>query len=152
MANVSDDQMAEFRDAFTLFDRVGDGFIDGDQIEDMLRSMGLNPLGSDLKQVRDDFKDKRVTFEDWLSVYMQFRSKPEPIREDFIEGFKCYDRDGTGTIDGASLRGLLCFRGDSRLGEAEADELLGPLEDTKKGMINYEELIRVVMSQPHKNE
>ena len=52
MSGISEDQMAECRDAYCLFDRVGDGKIDGEQIEDMLRSMGLNPLGSDLKQVR----------------------------------------------------------------------------------------------------
>lgn len=152
MSKISEDEMCEFRDAFTLFDRVGDGKIGPDQIEDMLRAMGLNPLGSDLKQVRDDYKDKRVEFEDWLGVYTQFKSKPEPVREDFIEGFKCYDRDGSGTIDGASLRGLLCLRGDSRLTEDEANELLAPVEDTQKGVINYEEIIKLVMSRPEKIE
>lgn len=152
MSKISEDQMSEFRDAYCLFDRIGDGKIDGEQIEDMLRSMGLNPLGSDLKQIREDYKDKRVPFEEWLPIYTQFRSKPEPVREDFIEAFKCYDRDGSGTIDGASLRGLLCFRGDSKLSEDEANELLAPLEDTQKAVINYEEIIKMVMSRPEKAE
>lgn len=152
MSGISEDQMSEFRDAYTLFDRIGDGKIDADQIGDLLRSMGLNPQGSDLKQVGDDYKGKRVEFEEWLGIYTQFRSKPEPVREDFIEGFKCYDRDGTGTIDGASLRGLLCLRGDSRLTEDEANELLAPVEDTQKNVINYEEIIKLVMSKPEKVE
>ena len=152
MSKISEDQMSEFRDAYCLFDRIGDGKIDGEQIEDMLRSMGLNPQGSDLKQIRDEYKDKRVPFEVWLGIYTQFRSKPEPVREDFIEAFKCYDRDGSGTIDGASLRGLLCFRGDSKLSEDEANALLAPLEDTQKAVINYEEIIKMVMSRPEKAE
>lgn len=152
MSKISEDQMSEFRDAYCLFDRIGDGKIDGEQIEDLLRSMGLNPLGSDLKQIREDYKDKRVPFEEWLGIYTQFRSKPEPVREDFIEAFKCYDRDGSGTIDGASLRGLLCFRGDSKLSEDEANALLAPLEDTQKAVINYEEIIKMVMSRPEKAE
>ena len=152
MSKISEDQMSEFRDAYCLFDRVGDGKIDGEQIEDMLRSMGLNPMGSDLKQVREDFKDKRVEFEEWLGIYTQLCTKPEPVREDFIEAFKCYDRDGSGTIDGASLRGLLCLRGDSKLTEDEANQLLAPLEDTQKGVINYEEIIKMVMSKPEKAE
>ena len=152
MSKISEDQMSEFRDAYCLFDRIGDGKIDGEQIEDLLRSMGLNPQGSDLKQVREDFKDQRVEFEEWLGIYTQFRSKPEPVREDFIEAFKCYDRDGSGTIDGASIRGLLCLRGDSKLTEEEANQLLAPLEDTQKGVINYEEIIKLVMSRPEKAE
>ena len=148
MGDVGEDMMSELRDAYTLFDQVGDGKIDGEQIPDLLRSMGLNPLGSDLKPVTDEHRGSRVEFERFLGIYTQFRNKPEPIREDFIEGFKCYDRDNSGTIDAGTLRGMLCFRGDSKLTEEEADELLAPIEDPKNGIVSYEEIIKLVMSKP----
>ncbi|KAK2569993.1 Myosin-2 essential light chain [Acropora cervicornis] len=148
MGDIGEDMMSELRDAYTLFDQVGDGKIDGEQIPDLLRSMGLNPLGSDLKPVTDEHRGSRVEFERFLGIYTQFRNKPEPIREDFIEGFKCYDRDNSGTIDAGTLRGMLCFRGDSKLTEEEADELLAPIEDPKNGIVSYEEIIKLVMSKP----
>ena len=148
MGDIGEDMMSELRDAYTLFDQVGDGKIDGEQIPDLLRSMGLNPLGSDLKPVTDEHRGSRVEFERFLGIYTQFRNKPEPIREDFIEGFKCYDRDNSGTIDAGTLRGMLCFRGDSKLTEEEADELLAPIEDPKNGIVSYEEIIKLVMSRP----
>lgn len=148
MGDVGEDMMSELRDAYTLFDQVGDGKIDGEQIPDLLRSMGLNPLGSDLKPVTDEHRGSRVEFERFLGIYTQFRNKPEPIREDFIEGFKCYDRDNSGTIDAGTLRGMLCFRGDSKLTEEEADDLLAPIEDPKNGIVSYEEIIKLVMSKP----
>lgn len=148
MGDLGEDMMSELRDAYTLFDQVGDGKIDGEQIPDLLRSMGLNPLGSDLKPVTDEHRGSRVEFERFLGIYTQFRNKPEPIREDFIEGFKCYDRDNSGTIDAGTLRGMLCFRGDSKLTEEEADELLAPIEDPKNGIVSYEEIIKLVMSKP----
>lgn len=148
MGEIGEDMMSELRDAYTLFDQVGDGKIDGEQIPDLLRSMGLNPLGSDLKPVTDEHRGSRVEFERFLGIYTQFRNKPEPIREDFIEGFKCYDRDNSGTIDAGTLRGMLCFRGDSKLTEEEADELLAPIEDPKNGIVSYEEIIKLVMSKP----
>lgn len=147
MGEIGEDMMTELRDAYTLFDQVGDGKIDGEQIPDLLRSMGLNPLGSDLKPVTDEHKGSRVEFERFLGIYTQFRNKPEPVREDFIEGFKCYDRDNSGTIDAGTLRGMLCFRGDSKLTEEEADELLAPIEDPKHGIVSYEEIIKLVMSK-----
>lgn len=147
MGEIGEDMMTELRDAYTLFDQVGDGKIDGEQIPDLLRSMGLNPLGSDLKPVTDEHKGSRVEFERFLGIYTQFRNKPEPVREDFIEGFKCYDRDNSGTIDAGTLRGMLCFRGDSKLTEEEADELLAPIEDPKNGIVSYEEIIKLVMSK-----
>lgn len=148
MGDIGEDMMSELGDAYTLFDQVGDGKIDGEQIPDLLRSMGLNPLGSDLKPVTDEHRGSRVEFESFLGIYTQFRNKPEPIREDFIEGFKCYDRDNSGTIDAGTLRGMLCFRGDSKLSEEEADELLAPIEDPKNGIVSYEEIIKLVMSKP----
>lgn len=148
MADLGEEMMIELRDAYTLFDRVGDGKIDGDQIPDLLRSMGLNPAGADLRPLTDEYKDTRVEFEQFVGIYCQFKSKPEPVREDFIEGFKCYDRDNSGTIDGGTLRGMLCFRGDSKLTEEEANVLLAPIEDPKNGIVNYEEIIKLVMSKP----
>ena len=148
MGDIGEEMMSELRDAYTLFDQVGDGKIDGEQIPDLLRSVGLNPLGSDLKPVTDEHRGSRVEFERFLGIYTQFRNKPEPIREDFIEGFKCYDRDNSGTIDAGTLRGMLCFRGDSKLTEEEADELLAPIEDPKNGIVSYEEIIKLVMSKP----
>lgn len=152
MTNLSEDMITELRDAYTMFDRVGDGKIDGDQIPDLLRAMGLNPVGSDLKPVVGEHEHQRVEFAEFTGIYTQFSAKPEPIREDFIEGFKCYDRDNSGTIDGGTLRGMLCLRGDSKLTEEEANELLAPVEDAKSGIVNYEEIIKLVMSKPEKSD
>lgn len=146
--SYSDDEMAEFRDAFTLFDQVGKGYIKPQQIKDLLRAMGLNPLGSDIEKIERDYKDKTVSFEEWLSVYDEQKEKQAPVKEDFIEGFKVFDRDGSGSIDTGNFKGLLCNRGDSKLTHEEADILLLPLEDPKKGTVDYNALIKLVMSKP----
>lgn len=45
---------AEYREAFTLFDRKGDNKIDYDQIGDVLRSLGLNPTSGEVKKIEKD--------------------------------------------------------------------------------------------------
>lgn len=45
---------AEYREAFTLFDRKGDNKIDYDQIGDVLRSLGLNPTAGEVKKIEKD--------------------------------------------------------------------------------------------------
>lgn len=144
----TDDEMAEFRDAFTLFDREGKNTIESEQIKDVLRSMGLNPVGSDIQKIERDFKGKKVSFEEWLALYDEEKDKPEPVKEDFIEGFKVFDRDGTGSIDTGTFAALLCNKGDTKLTSEEADALLQPLEDPKKGTVAYNDLIKLVMSKP----
>ena len=144
----SDDEMAEFKDAFALFDQKGDNTIENTQIKDLLRSMGLNPVGTDIEKIERDFKGKKVSFEEWLSVYDEEKEKPPPVKEDFIEGFKVFDRDGSGSIDTGTFAALLCNKGDTKLNSEEADVLLLPLEDPKKGSVAYNDLIKLVMSKP----
>lgn len=41
----------EYRDAFSLFDKRGDGKIDSDQIGDVLRALNLNPTEAEVKKI-----------------------------------------------------------------------------------------------------
>lgn len=41
----------EYRDAFALFDKRGDGKIDSDQIGDVLRALNLNPTETEVKKI-----------------------------------------------------------------------------------------------------
>ena len=49
--NVSVTNLLEYRDAFALFDKRGDGKIDSDQIGDVLRALNLNPTEADVKKI-----------------------------------------------------------------------------------------------------
>ena len=42
---------AEFRDAFSLFDKRGDGKIDSDQVGDVMRALNLNPTEAEVKKI-----------------------------------------------------------------------------------------------------
>ena len=42
---------SEFRDAFSLFDKRGDGKIDSDQVGDVLRALNLNPTEAEVKKI-----------------------------------------------------------------------------------------------------
>ena len=43
--------LLEYKDAFALFDKRGDGKIDSDQIGDVLRALNLNPTELDVKKI-----------------------------------------------------------------------------------------------------
>ena len=57
---------------------------------------------------------KRVSFEEFLPIYHSvYQKKATPSLEEFIEGFRVFDRDGTGTVQAAELRNLLTTLGES---------------------------------------
>ncbi|XP_065053538.1 myosin-2 essential light chain-like [Rhopilema esculentum] len=135
------------RDAFNLFDKRGDGKIDSSQLGDILRALGLNPTQADVAKIRKDIDptgEKRISFEEFLPIYHTQESKRRVGEfESFVEGFKVFDRDGSGMISSAEIRHMLSSLGE-RLTDDEIDILLQGMEDNF-GKVNYEEFIRKVI-------
>lgn len=54
------------------------------------------------------YLDKRITFDQVLPIVATLNKNREtPVVEDFIEGFRVFDKDQNGTIHSADLRHLL---------------------------------------------
>ncbi|KAG7306445.1 hypothetical protein JYU34_009082 [Plutella xylostella] len=159
MAGYSEDQLAEFQEAFQLFDSRGDGKIHVAQIGDALRALGQNPTESDVKKCTHHLKpDERISFEVFLPIYqvlstgpprqLQSRTAISKARSgdtanDFIEGLRHFDKDGNGFISSAELRHLLSTLGE-KLSDDEVEQLLQGQEDSQ-GNINYENFVHLIM-------
>ena len=138
--------MVEFKDAFSLFDQVGDGKVEKAQVPNILRSVGLNPTKHGVERVMETLKsrkDKRIEFEVFLSVYVSLAKKQTGSPEEFIQALRNFDRDLNGKISAAELRRMLTALGD-RLTEEQANAIVGLYE--KKGYVDYEKLVYEVMS------
>ncbi|KAJ7360466.1 Myosin light polypeptide 6 [Desmophyllum pertusum] len=146
MTDITEEQMLELKDAFSLFDKDGDGKVDKPQVADILRSVGLNPLNHDLEKVTENLKSiktKRIAFEEFLPIYVPLTKKRAGSAEEFIEALKMFDRDGNGHISAAELRRMLTALGD-KLTESQADVIIALQE--KKGFVDYEKLVHDVLS------
>ena len=147
MANISDDQMQEYKDAFSLFDKRGDNCIDTSQLGDVLRALGQNPTEAEVKKARADIEasgSKRMSFETFLPIYLSVqRNAPNYTAKDYIEGLRVFDKEGNGTISSAELRHVLTTLGEP-MEDKEVDELIAGLEDTQ-GCVNYSELIKMLL-------
>jgi len=51
MADFTEDQVSEFREAFQLFDRSGDERIKLSQVGDVIRALGQNPTNAEVAKV-----------------------------------------------------------------------------------------------------
>ncbi|XP_065174433.1 myosin-2 essential light chain-like [Sycon ciliatum] len=148
MSGLSDDQLAEHRDAFSLFDKKGDGKIDLNQLGDVLRALGQNPKTSEVKKMAQDVDPrgaKRLGFEEFLPILNSVRKKSaQGTQEEFIEGLKVFDRDGNGTVSSVELRHVLTSLGE-KLTDEEVDQLLVGMEDAQ-GQVQYEEFVKTIMA------
>lgn len=146
MTDLSEEQILEFKDAFSLFDEIGDGKVDKTRVPDILRSLGLNPLKQDIEKVKENLKSgkDRISFEEFLPIYVPLAKKHAGSAEEFIEALKMFDREGNGRIRTAELRRMLTALGD-KLTESQAEVIVG-LHEVKGGFVDYEKLVQEVMS------
>jgi len=142
----SEEQIAEYQEAFLLYDNRGDGKISASNIGDCIRALGQNPTELEVKKLVNEQKaDDRVTFETFLPILQAIcNRKSLDTTEDFVEGLRHFDKDGSGQISTAELRHLLTTLGE-KLSDEEVEQLLVGHEDSQ-GNVNYEEFVRTVMS------
>ncbi|ORZ25020.1 hypothetical protein BCR41DRAFT_319669 [Lobosporangium transversale] len=149
MASLSEDQIAEFKEGFSLFDRKGNGTIEASSLGDLLRALGQNPTQSqvrDLVAEADPSGSNVIDFDTFLKVLMRPNGfKPAGTYQEFINGFKVFDKEGNGHISQGELRYVLTNLGE-KLSDAEVDELMKGVEVDKFGKVNYEDFVRMILA------
>jgi Ca2+-binding EF-hand superfamily protein len=150
-----------YKEAFSLYDKRGNGRVSLDSLGDLLRACGQNPTLAEIreleKQVGGDCKqlsaptekhrtDKRIVDFDSFSKVLNrpggFRDPGEP--EEYCRGFQVFDKDMTGFIGVGQLRYILTNLGE-KMSDEEVDELLKAV-DTSSGEINYMDLVRTILA------
>jgi len=136
----------DYQETFNLFDNRGDGKIYAYQLGEVLRAMGQNPTEAEVKKCGyHNDPDVRISFEMFLPILQTInKNRDTSSIEDFVEGFRVFDKEQNGTISSAELRHLLTSLGE-RLTDDEVEQLLQG-QDDNQGNVNYEEFVKMVMS------
>jgi len=151
MSGLTEDQMYEFQETFSLFETRGDGKIDASRLGDVLRALGLNPTEAEVRKLIAEVTQtgqNQIQFQQFVPLYQAVAKRKDTTSvEDFIQGFSVFDKDSNGTISSAELRHLLTTLGE-RLTDEEVELLVGPHED-QHGNVNYEEFVKQILSAAH---
>ncbi|RCI10397.1 hypothetical protein L249_4395 [Ophiocordyceps polyrhachis-furcata BCC 54312] len=133
-----------YKEAFALFDKRGNGRVSVDALGDLLRACGQNPTLAEIQELEKtagaDFDFE--SFQRILNRPGGFRDPGEP--EEYCRGFQVFDKDMTGFIGVGQLKYILTNLGE-KMSEDEVDELLKAV-DTTSGQVNYTELVRTILA------
>ena len=104
---LTEEQIAEFKEAFSLFDKDGDGTITTKELGTVMRSLGQNPTEAELQDMINEVDadgNGTIDFPEFLTM-MARKMKDTDSEEEILEAFKVFDKDGNGFIKTVRGRG-----------------------------------------------
>jgi Ca2+-binding EF-hand superfamily protein len=93
---LTHEQIAEFKEAFALFDKDGDGTITTKELGTVMRSLGQNPTEAELQDMInevDQDSSGSIDFPEFLTL-MSRKMHDTDTEEEIKEAFRVFDKDG----------------------------------------------------------
>ncbi|XP_022974413.1 calmodulin-like protein 11 [Cucurbita maxima] len=144
---LSEEQIVEFKEAFCLFDKDGDGCISIEELATVTRSLDQNPTEEELldmiKEVDTDCNGT-IEFSEFLNL-MANRIKETDADEELKEAFKVFDKDQNGFISATELRHVMINLGE-KLTDDEVKQMIEEADLDGDGQVNFDEFVKMMMT------
>ncbi|KAL6146773.1 hypothetical protein ACLB2K_057450 [Fragaria x ananassa] len=142
---LSEEQIAEFQEAFCLFDKDGDGCITIEELATAIKSVDQNPTAEELQSMINEVDidgNGTIEFGEFLNVMVR-KMKENDADEELKEAFKVFDKDQDGYISPNELRNVMINLGE-RLTDEEAEQMIREADLDGDGLVNYEEFVTMI--------
>ena len=131
MEELSEEQVEEFKEAFSLFDQEGKGFIYTKELGTVLRSLGIHTSDKEKSEFINKYDQNGegvIRFKDFLEIIIFKIADTDPI-EELIEAFKLFDTENSEFLT------ITKFKEDLKTycPDMGDDEILNLCEFLKKG-------------------
>ncbi|CAL9732385.1 calmodulin [Monosporozyma unispora] len=129
-SNLTEEQIAEFKEAFALFDKDNNGFISSSELATVMRSLGLSPSEAEVADLMNEIDvdgNHKIEFSEFLAL-MSRQLKSTDSEQELLEAFKVFDKNGDGLISAAELKHVLTSIGE-KLTDGEVDDMLREVSD-----------------------
>ncbi|CAF2385500.1 unnamed protein product [Rotaria sp. Silwood2] len=141
----SDEQINEYYEVFSFFDRHNTGRINLNELGLIIRSIGFNPSDLLVKQFQHEYEQndiEKINFQQFLQILIYFTNEIED-EIDIIEAFRVFDKEGQGFISKEELMHIMTHLGE-KLSMEEAEEMMHDADIYCDGKIRYEEFVKIM--------
>lgn len=146
--NLTEDQIEEFKEAFSLFDKDGDGTITAEELGVVMRSLGRKPTMEELKAMIaevDDDGSGQIEFPEFLSLMASKLQDTDSI-EEMREAFMVFDRDKSGSVSASELKHVMNNLGEQVTNE-EVEEMIKEADADNDGELSFDDFLQFIQSK-----
>ncbi|KAL7526984.1 hypothetical protein ACHAXR_001745 [Thalassiosira sp. AJA248-18] len=138
---LKEDEVADLKEAFSMFDIDGDGTITLVELKEVMKSLGQNPTEKELTQMIksvDDNGDNEIDFEEFLILMSSKKPSSSDPDKELKDAFAVFDADNSGSISRSELKKLMKNLGQT-LSDAELDAMMDEVDTDGNGEIDFAE-------------
>ena len=114
--DIPEDKIAEYKEAFDMFDKDGSGTIDVGEIVKIMKNFGYPIKKSEAQRMIseiDDNGDGELDFEEFVTLMEKQTNYVDQTEEELVlTAFKSFDKDHDGKITNHEFKYLLTQMGD----------------------------------------
>ena len=144
--DIPEDMIAEYREAFDLFDLDKNGLISPYEIQKIMKDLGNKLSMSEVEEIFRKFDtngDGLISFEEFVTMMeKQTNIIDETEEEAVLQAFRNFDRDHDGKITNFEFKYILGQIGDGRFSNEEINLLFKEADLDADGMLDYQDFIR----------
>ncbi|XP_065061093.1 neo-calmodulin-like [Rhopilema esculentum] len=144
LASITDYELEEIREMFSLFDTNHDGRITSEELGIVLERLGYIISSESLKALVDEMDyDGSGTIE--LTEFVRIieaRKETVNIEEAMIEAFRVFDQDQNGFIERRELKNVMKSLGNN-LNDKDIDRMMKDADKNGDGRIDFQEFINL---------
>lgn len=142
---LSPEQVAEFKEAFSKFDKDGDGSINTQELGTVMQALGKDLSEAELKEFIskvDTDADGVISFPEFLEEMVR-GMKAWGKKQDLQEAFRVFDVDRNGYISVDELKQVMAKLGEE-LSQEVLEAMIHEADVDQDGQVNYEEFVRIL--------
>ena len=142
--DIPEDKIAEYKEAFDMFDKDGSGTISVNEIVKIMKNFGYPIKKSEAQKMIsdiDDNSDGEIDFEEFVTLMEKQTNTVEETEEELVlRAFKSFDKDHDGKITTYEFKYLLTQMGN-KFSDEELNQLFSECNLDVDGVLDYQDFI-----------